>query len=79
MIKINLLPKESRKRVGLGQQIFLLVMLLILNFAGIGFYWSYLNNLIEEKQRERPRSNSDWMNFNALLPKLKSLKDAERL
>ncbi len=53
MIKINLLPKESRKRVGLGQQIFFMVTLLILNFVGIGFYWSYLNTTIEEKKREK--------------------------
>lgn len=53
MIKVNLLPKEARGRVGLGQQIFLIVTVLILNFVGIGMYWSYLNNVIEEKKQRK--------------------------
>ncbi len=57
MIKINLLPKESRKRVGLGEQIFIIALVLILNFVGIGVYWGYLNGVIEQNKR-RYRSNS---------------------
>ena len=56
MIKINLLPKEARKRVGLGEQIFIIVLVLILNFVGIGFYWSYLNGVIEQKQADIART-----------------------
>ena len=52
MIKINLLPKESRKRVGLGQQIFTLIFVLVAAFVAIGFYWSYLNGVIEQKTLE---------------------------
>lgn len=52
MIKINLLPKESRKRVGLGQQIFTLLFVLVAVFVAIGFYWSYLNGVIEQKTQE---------------------------
>lgn len=50
MIKINLLPKEARKRVGLTEQILIILFVLIATFSGIGVYWSYLNNVIEEKQ-----------------------------
>lgn len=56
MIKINLLPKEARKRVGLGEQIFIILLVLALNFAGIGFYWSYLNGVIEQRQNEITRT-----------------------
>lgn len=56
MIKINLLPKEARKRVGLGEQIFIIALVLILNFVGIGFYWSYLNGVIEQKQADIART-----------------------
>ena len=52
MIKINLLPKEARKRVGLGQQIAIIVLVLVATFVGIGFYWSYLDGVIEEKNAE---------------------------
>ncbi|MBD3323518.1 hypothetical protein GF339_02975, partial [candidate division KSB3 bacterium] len=52
MIKINLLPKEARKRVGLGEQIVIILLVLVLNFTGIGLYWSYLNGVIEQKQQE---------------------------
>lgn len=50
MIKINLLPKEARKRVGLGEQIFIIIVVLVATFVGVGLYWDYLNNVIEEKQ-----------------------------
>ncbi len=56
MIKINLLPKESRKRVGLGEQIFIIALVLILNFVGIGVYWGYLNGVIEQKQADIART-----------------------
>lgn len=52
MIKINLLPKEARKRVGFVQQIVLMSLMLIVTFVGIGFYWSYLNGVIEQKNQE---------------------------
>ncbi len=53
MIKINLLPKEARKRVGLWQQIFLLSAILIISFVIIGMWWSHLNNVIEQKQQRK--------------------------
>ncbi|GAK52825.1 fumbrial assembly [Candidatus Moduliflexus flocculans] len=52
MIKINLLPKEARKRVGFVQQIVLMSLMLLVTFVGIGFYWSYLNGVIEQKNQE---------------------------
>jgi len=52
MIKINLLPKEARKRVGFVQQIVLMSLMLVVTFVGIGFYWSYLNGVIEQKKQE---------------------------
>ncbi|MCP4403568.1 MAG: hypothetical protein GY801_40465 [bacterium] len=52
MIKINLLPKGDRKRVGLGQQIAIIVLVLVATFSGIGFYWSYLDGVIEGKNTE---------------------------
>ena len=52
MIKINLLPKEAQKRVGLGQQIAIIVFVLVATFSGIGFYWNYLDGVIEEKNAE---------------------------
>lgn len=52
MIKINLLPKESRKRVGFVQQIVLMSLMLLVTFVGIGFYWSYLDGVIEQKNQE---------------------------
>ncbi len=52
MIKINLLPKEARKRVGFVQQIVLMSLMLLLTVAGIGFYWSYLNGVIVQKNQD---------------------------
>lgn len=52
MIKINLLPKEARKRVGFVQQIVLMSLMLVVTFVGIGFYWSYLDGVIEQKKQE---------------------------
>ena len=52
MIKINLLPKEARKRVGFVQQIVLMSLMLVVTLVGIGFYWSYLNGVIEQKNQE---------------------------
>ncbi len=51
-----MLPKESRKRVGLGEQIFIIALVLILNFVGIGVYWGYLNGVIEQKQTDIART-----------------------
>jgi type IV pilus assembly protein PilN len=50
MIKINLLPKEARKRVGVAEQIVLIVGALVATLAIIGFVWSYLNGVIEDRQ-----------------------------
>jgi type IV pilus assembly protein PilN len=52
MIKINLLPKGDRKRVGVGERIFAIVAVLLITFVGIGFTWSYLDGVIEQKQTE---------------------------
>lgn len=51
MIKINLLPKGARKRVGIGEQLAIIVVVLLASFTGIGFYWGYLNNVIEQRQQ----------------------------
>jgi len=56
MIKINLLPKEARKRVGIWDQIIIIALVLIVNFAGIGLYWGHLNDTIKQKQEEIART-----------------------
>lgn len=52
MIKINLLPKEARKRIGVTEQIVIIVLGLVLTFAGIGGAWGYLNDVIAKKQAQ---------------------------
>jgi len=52
MIKINLLPKEARKHAGLGEQIAILIILLVGTMVGIGFRWNYLDGVIAQKQQE---------------------------
>ena len=52
MIKINLLPKDARKRVGIVEQIFIIVMALIPTCVGIALVWNYLNGVIEQKQQQ---------------------------
>ena len=52
MIKINLLPKDARKRVGIAEQIFIIVIALILTCVVIGFVWNYLNGVIEQKTQQ---------------------------
>ncbi|PID57238.1 hypothetical protein CSB45_08410 [candidate division KSB3 bacterium] len=52
MIKINLLPKEARKRAGLGQQIAMIILVLLATIVAIGFTWNYLDNVIEKKNAE---------------------------
>jgi type IV pilus assembly protein PilN len=74
MIKINLLPKEARKRVGLGEQIFIIVVVLILNFAGIGFYWRYLNGIIEQKQEEIARTNQRLADLQKVIDEIKKFE-----
>ncbi|PIE36178.1 hypothetical protein CSA56_01085 [candidate division KSB3 bacterium] len=78
MIKINLLPKESRKRVGLGQQIFLLLLILVVTFAGIGFYWSYLNGVIEQKESEIARTKQRLQELQKIIDEIEKF-EAQRL
>lgn len=52
MIKINLLPKDARKRVGIGERIVVIVLVLLLTCGGLGFAWSYLNGVIEERKAQ---------------------------
>ena len=72
MIQINLLPKEARKRIGLGQQIFFLLLILVVTFAGIGFYWSYLNGVIEQKQLEIARTKQRLQELQKIIDKITS-------
>jgi type IV pilus assembly protein PilN len=52
MIKINLLPREARKRVGIGEQIAVIVLVLVATVVGIGMYWRYLDGVIEQKEAD---------------------------
>lgn len=52
MIKINLLPKEARKRLGIGEQIFIIAAALIITLVGVGVAWRTLNGIIDEKNRQ---------------------------
>ena len=78
MIKINLLPKEARKRVGLGRQIFLLLLILVVTFAGIGFYWSYLNGVIEQKELEIARTKQRLQELQKIIDEIEKF-EAQRL
>ncbi len=74
MIKINLLPKESRKRVGLGEQIAIIVLVLIVTFAGIGVYWSYLNNVIEEKREHIAQINARLQELQRIIDEIEQFE-----
>ncbi len=74
MIKINLLPKEARKRVGLGEQIAIIVLVLIVTFAGIGVYWSYLNNVIEEKREHIAQINARLQELQRIIDEIEQFK-----
>jgi type IV pilus assembly protein PilN len=52
MIKINLLPKDVRKRVGIAEQILIIVMGLVITCVAIGLVWNYLNGVIEQKNQQ---------------------------
>jgi type IV pilus assembly protein PilN len=52
MIKINLLPKEARKRVGVAEQLVLIVGALVVTLVVIGFVWRYLNGVIEDRRNQ---------------------------
>lgn len=52
MIKINLLPKDARKRVGLTERIVLVALVLVTTFTFLIMFNSYLNGRIEEKEDE---------------------------
>ena len=74
MIKINLLPKEARKRVGLGEQIVIILLVLIVNFAGIGFYWSYLNGIIEQKQQDIARTKQKLQELQKVIDEIEKFE-----
>jgi type IV pilus assembly protein PilN len=74
MIKINLLPKEARKRVGIGEQIAIILLVLVVTFAGIGFYWSYLNGVIEKKRQDIARTNQRLQELQKILDEIKMLE-----
>ena len=78
MIKINLLPKEARKRVGLGQQIFLLLLILVVTFTGIVFYWSYLDGVIEQKELEIARTKQRLQELQKIIDEIEKF-EAQRL
>lgn len=80
MIKINLLPKEARKRVGLGQQIFTMIFVLVAAFVAIGFYWSYLNGVIEQKTQEIAKTQQRLQELQKIIAKINQFeKDRQAL
>lgn len=74
MIKINLLPKEARKRVGIGEQVLVILLALVVTFAGIGFYWSYLNGVIEEKQQTIARTNQRLQELQKIIDEIETFE-----
>ena len=74
MIKINLLPKEARKRVGIGEQIAVILLVLVATFAGIGFYWSYLNGVIENKNQEKVRINQRLQELQKIIDEIETFE-----
>lgn len=56
MIKINLLPKDARKRVGLTQQIVIMAIMILATIFGIAFAWSTLDGMIAQRQEEIART-----------------------
>ena len=78
MIKINLLPKDARKRVGLGEQIAVILLALVITFAGIGFYWSYLNGIIEQKQQDIARTKQRLQELQKIIDEIETF-EAQRL
>jgi type IV pilus assembly protein PilN len=52
MIKINLLPKEARKRVGVWEQLVLMAAVVVLTVVAVGIGWGYLNSIIEQKKQQ---------------------------
>jgi type IV pilus assembly protein PilN len=74
MIKINLLPKEARKRVGIWDQIFILAAILILTFGGIGFTWRYLNGVIEQKQAAIEKTKQRLAELQKVIDEIKAFE-----
>ena len=74
MIKINLLPKEARKRVGIGEQILIILLVLVVTFAGIGFYWSYLNGVIEQKRLAIARTNQRLQELQKIIDEIETFE-----
>mgnify|MGYP003596657563 FL=1 len=56
MIKINLLPKDARKHVGLTQQIVIMAIMILATIFGIAFAWSTLDGMIAQRQEEIART-----------------------
>lgn len=48
MIKINLLPKEARKRVGIWDQIIIIILVVIATVVGIFVWHGWLNSQIDQ-------------------------------
>ena len=78
MIKINLLPKDARKRVGLGQQIFIIVVVLILNFTGIGMYWNYLDGVIEQKRLEIQQTQQALQELQKIIDEINKFEEQRK-
>jgi type IV pilus assembly protein PilN len=74
MIKINLLPKEARKRVGLGEQIFIIVFVLVATFTGIGLYWSYQKGVIEQKQDDIARTKQRLQELQKIIDEIEKFE-----
>jgi type IV pilus assembly protein PilN len=74
MIKINLLPKEARKRVGIWDQIFILAAILILTFGGIAITWRYLNGIIEQKQAAIEKTKQRLAELQKVIDEIKAFE-----
>lgn len=74
MIRINLLPKEARKRVGVTEQIVIIVVVLILTVAGIIFWLKTLNGIIEQKQTQIAQTKQRLAELQKIIDEIKAFE-----
>ena len=52
--------------------------MLVATFAGIGFYWSYLNGVIENKNREKVRINQRLQELQKIIDEIEMFEAQRR-
>jgi type IV pilus assembly protein PilN len=77
MIKINLLPKEAKKRVGIGERIALIVIVIALTCGAIGFTWNYLNTVIKDTQAEITKTQQRLDELKKVIAEIEALEQQQ--